>query len=147
MSLLNTLHDVISCQDKKQGGNDTTLAHARVHFEKVVLFVSLHLALISLIEYPGQLNKLGWYSIVPQDSPKCVSMYAVKGLPEVNEIDIEWNSLFFALLDNISESEDMVSTASTIAKTRLLLINDFRFFKGTDDSMMENLQKDFTHIW
>ena len=62
---------------------------------------------------------------MPQYLPKTVSMNTIKSLFKIHKVDIKFSLPFYALFDNVSESEDLIDTTISFPKSSLFfsLIN------------------------
>ena len=60
---------------------------------------------------------------MPQDLPKTDSMDAIRCLFKIHNVDIKISLPFCTLLDDVSESEDLMDTTLTFPKSSLFFSN------------------------
>ena len=57
---------------------------------------------------------------MPQDFPKTVAMNAIKCFFKIHKVDIKFSLPYCALLDDVSESKDLIGTTLSFPKSSLL---------------------------
>ena len=57
---------------------------------------------------------------MPQDFPKTVSMNAIKCFFKIHKVKMKFSLPFCTLLDDVSESEDLMETTLSFPKSSLL---------------------------
>ena len=61
-----------------------------------------------------------WYSVMPRDFPKTVSMIAIKCLFKIQKVDLKFSLPFCTLFDDVSEGKDLIYTTLSFPKFSLL---------------------------
>ena len=101
------------------------------HFKEIFICTPLYLTSEACEKELGQSDKLSRDTIMSHHSPQAFPVNTVKGLLEIDEVDIQRHLPLLTLLNDVSHGEDMIYTTPSCPESRLLLIKTTSIFQST----------------